>query len=279
LKYPEELIKYHENMTDDELVTLARQLRRDALGISNCSGTRSGHMGGHMSVAEIIAVLYGRHLRIGLDRAVLSKGHNSSTLYAALAFRGYFEREVLFTQMNHVDGLLQDQGSIAIPGIEAPSGSLGMGLGVCTGFAWSARYDKTGARAYAVLGDGECTEGEVWETAMYAAGAKLDNLIAIVDNNGYVISGKVSDITGFEPFAAKWAAFGWDVQEVDGQSITELTAALAKAEDPAYAVGKPRVIIAHTTKGYPLSRMMADPVNFHSAHLTDELYEEFLKEI
>lgn len=285
--YYEPLVAYHPEMTTEELKLLALQLRRDIIDIAQYSGTRSGHVGGEMSVADIMAVLYGSVLRLDpqnplweeRDRMILSKGHNSAAQYAALAFRGIIPREMLFNEMNTIQGILQEHSNMEIPGIEAPTGSLGMGLAAGAGMAWAAKKDGKDYRTYVVLGDGECTEGQVWESAMFAHAYGLDNLVAIVDYNKYIITGNIESIIHIEPFTDKWKAFGWDVSVIDGHDIGVIETVLKQAADPAYAPQKPRAIIANTIKGYPISFMMEDPINFHSAHMTDEYYKICMEEL
>ena len=253
----------------------------------NFAGTRSGHVGGEFSIADVMAALYGRYLRLkpdepqweGRDIMLLSKGHNSGVQYAALAFRGIISRDTLFNEMNKSTSLLQEHACTSIPGIEDPTGALGMGLSAGAGMAWAVKNDKKDNRVFVVLGDGECTEGQIWEAAMFANNYNLDNLTAVVDYNQYVITGNIQDIIHAGSFADKFKAFGWDVQVVDGHNMEEITRALDHALDLSYAPGRPRAIIANTVKGYPVSFMVKDPITYHSAHFNDEIYKKVMEEL
>ena len=285
--YYEPLVHYHENMSVEELKSLALQLRRDTTDLTNFAGTRSGHLGGEFSIADVMAALYGRYIRLDpknlrdpdRDIMILSKGHNSGVQYAALAFRDVISRETLLNEMNKSTSLLQEHSCPSIPGIEAPTGSLGMGLSAGAGMAWAQKKDGRDSHVFVVLGDGECTEGQVWEAALFANGYKLDNLTAIVDFNHYVITGNIEDIIHVGSFADKFASFGFDVQTVDGHNMEEIVAALDKTQDKNYAPGKPRAIIANTIKGYPISFMVEDPITYHSAKLNDEKYQKIMEEL
>lgn len=285
--YYEPLVEYHEGMNTKELEQLALQLRRDVADLINFAGTRSGHVGGEYSVADVMAALYGKYMRIDpkkldsedRDIMILSKGHNSGVQYAALAFRDIITKQTLLNEMNKSDSILQEHGCTTIPGIEAPTGALGMGLSAGAGMAWAAKNNGKDNNVYVVLGDGECTEGQVWEAAMFGNAYDLDNLVAIVDYNQHVITGDIEDIIQIGSFADKWKSFGWDVQEIDGHNMEEIVAALDNTKDKNYAPGKPRAVIAKTIKGYPISFMMDDPVTYHSAHFTDEIYKKCMEEL
>lgn len=283
---------YRENMTVKDLEDLALQLRRDIIELTWFSGTQSSHLGGELSVAEILAVLFGKILKLNpkdpgwedRDRIILSKGHTSGALYAAMAWRGFFEREALWNEFNRVNGRLQEHANMELPGIEAPTGSLGMGLSNGCGMAWAAKLKYRDTRppyhVYVVLGDGECTEGQTWESAMCAGHFKLDNLIAVVDYNKYIISGTTYQVMDLEPFTAKWESFGWHAQVVaDGHSVAELLGAVEKARDFDTAPCKPRVIIANTIKGKCISFIEENAVNWHAGHLDGKLYEQCKKEL
>ena len=281
------IIEYHENLSVDELKKVALQLRRDVANLINNAGNRAGHVGGEFSIADVMAALYGKYLRLDpenlmwedRDIMILSKGHNSGIQYAGLAFRNIISRETLFNEMNKSTSLLQEHSCPSIPGIEAPTGALGMGLSAGAGMAWAAKRDGRDTRLYVVLGDGECTEGQVWEAALFGTGYRLDNLTAIVDFNKYVITGNIEDIIHVGSFAEKFKAFGWDVQEIDGHNMEEIVKALDNTRDLSYAPGKPRAIIANTIKGYPISFMMEDPVTYHSAHFNDDIYRKVMEEL
>jgi transketolase len=278
-------------MGEQDLADLALQLRRDVIELTWFSGTESSHLGGELSMADIMAVLYGRILRLDpedpewedRDRIILSKGHASAILYAAMAWRGFFDRAKLWNEFNRVDGKLEEHANMELEGIEAPTGSLGMGLSNGCGMAWCAKHKGNGRfpshRVFVILSDGECTEGQTWEAAMLAGHLRLDNLITVVDYNKYIISGQTRDVLDLEPFSEKWRSFGWDVRMVNGHDIVELAEALETAREPSSAPGKPRILIADTVKGYPISFMMSDAVNWHAGHLNEDQYRRALEEL
>jgi len=282
---------YKAGMTEKELEDLALQLRRDVIELTYYSGTQSSHVGGELSAAEMIAVLYGYVLKLrpeqpeweDRDRLILSKGHCSALQYCAMAWRGYFGRDKLWNEFNRVDGALQEHANMELPGIEAPTGSLGMGLSNGCGMAWAAKlahkHKIPPYHVYVILGDGECTEGQTWESVMLAHQLRLDNLIAFVDYNKYIISASTYDVMDLEPFPAKWEAFGWHVQVVDGHSVAQIKDAVDRARRIDTAPGRPRVIIAHTQKGNPISFMMQDAINWHAGHLDDGLYKKCMEEL
>ena len=221
----------------------------------------SGHPGGSLSSSDILAVLYfGGVLRIDpqnplrpdRDRLVLSKGHAAPALYAALAERGFFPVETLLT-LRQMGSILQGHPDAKkTPGVEASTGSLGQGLSVGVGMALAGKLDKRDYRVWVLLGDGECEEGQVWEAAMAAAHYRLDNLTAIIDHNRLQIDGPVEKVMSPEPIGEKFKAFGWDVRTVDGHNVAEL---MRVFKEPPGAQGKPRAIVAETTKGKGVSFM------------------------
>jgi transketolase len=273
-----------------ELQQLARQLRRDVVELTRHSGTGSSHLGGELSLAEIIAVLYSGFLRLdpslpswqGRDRIVLSKGHASAIMYAAMAWRGFFPRERLFDQFNRVGGFLQEHVNMECPGAEVPTGSLGMGLSAGAGMAWGVRRVAENAGTapivYVILSDGDCQEGQTWEAAMAAAKYRLDNLVAVVDYNRLIVVGSVEQSVNLEPFRAKWEAFGWHAVEIDGHDIQAIVETLDATSSSSTAPGKPRVIIAHTLKGKGVSFMEGDNA-WHSGHPTEEQCMRALREL
>ena len=283
--------EYKKDMTDEDLETFALQLRRDVIELTYYSGTKSSHVGGELSAADIMAVLYGAVLKLDpknplwedRDRFILSKGHCSGLQYAAMAWRGYFDREKLFNEFNRIDGMLEEHANMELEGIEAPTGSLGMGLANACGMAYASkiRYKHllSPYNVYVMLGDGECTEGETWEGVMLGRQLKLDNLIAVVDYNKYIISASTYEVMDLEPFADKWRDFGWHVQRIDGHDIAMLRKAFKTAKDIDTAPCKPRVIIADTKKGMPVSFMMKDAINWHAGHLDEKLYNLCMKEL
>jgi transketolase len=275
-------------MSDKDLEELALQLRRDVIELTYYSGTKSSHLGGELSAADIMAVLYGAFLNLrpeepmwpGRDIMIMSKGHCSGLLYAAMAWRGYFKRTMLWNEFNRARGLLQEHCNLHLPGIEAATGSLGMGLANGCGYAWAMKHDKEESRrVYVVLGDGECTEGQTWEGMGLGAQLKLDNLIAIVDYNKHIISNTTYAVMDLEPFEARWKDFNWYAERIDGHNVTELRNALGRAKNPATAPGKPRVLICDTLKGKGIGFMEKDAFHWHAGHLDEQLRAECLKEL
>jgi transketolase len=275
----------------ETLRRLCAEFRRDLLDLTKQSGTGSSHIGGELSLVEILAVLFFHTLRLdpcnpewaGRDRFLLSKGHASAAMYVAMAWRGFFPRERLFDSFNRPHGILQEHVNMDTPGAEIPTGSLGMGLSAGAGMAWGARYRtrNEGAqpvRVVAVLSDGECTAGQTWEAAMAAAHFGLDNLVAIVDDNDRFVTGPRNAVMNLDPLAAKWTAFGWHVLEVDGHDLPALIDVLETAREPETATGRPRVVIAHTVKGKGVSFMEASD-GWHAGHLTAEQYRAAMAEV
>jgi transketolase len=275
----------------ETLRRLCREFRRDLLDLTKHSGTGSSHLGGELSLVELLAVLFFHTLRLdpanpewaGRDRFLLSKGHASAAMYVAMAWRGFFPRERLFDAFNRPHSILQEHVNPDTPGAEIPTGSLGMGLSAGAGMAWGARYRarKDGVPpvgVFAVLSDGECTAGQTWEAAMAAAHFGMENLVAVVDDNDRFVTGPRNDVMTLDPFAAKWSAFGWHVSEVDGHDLAAVTEALAQARRPETAPGKPRVILAHTVKGKGVSFMEASD-GWHAGHLTVEQYQAAMAEV
>ena len=247
------------------LVEVARQIRLAIVRTVNHA--RAGHLGGPLSAADMLAALYFHVLRIrpdeptwpDRDRFILSKGHSSVGLYAALALRGYFPVEELAT-FDAANSRLQGHPDMTrLPGLDMSSGSLGMGISAGVGMALGARLTGRDVRTYVMLGDGECQEGEVWEAAMTAARYGLDSLVAIVDHNrlqqyGWPGDGPDGRMPPQVPgeLVAKWSAFGWRVLEVDGHAMEAILAVL---EEAAHGDGRPTVVIAHTIKGKGVSFM------------------------
>ena len=264
----------------DELNTIARELRRDAIEMIFTAG--SGHPGGSLSEIEILTTLYflvlnhdpGNPTWPERDRFILSKGHASPGFYTVLAKCGYFPREELWT-FRKINSRIQGHTHIMTPGVEMNSGSLGQGLSFAVGTALAANLDKKKHRAYVLLGDGECDEGQIWEAAMSAAHYKLDNLTAFVDRNRIQNDRFTSQVMELEPLAAKWRAFGWKVLEVDGHDIAQIFDAAGKARRTR---GRPTVIIAHTVKGKGVSFMENNP-DFHGKAPTKDEYEQALREL
>jgi transketolase len=199
-------------------------------------------------------------------------------------FRGFFSREMLWNEFNRLGKKLQEHANMELPGIEAPTGSLGMGLSNGAGIAWASKFKYKGEappyHVYVILSDGECTEGQTWEAIMCASHLKLDNLVAVVDYNEYIISGTTHEVMELEPFAAKWESFGWHVQTVkDGHNVEELITAIEKARLHQISPGKPRVVIAKTVKGKGISFMEENAVEWHAGHLDEKLYSQCMREL
>jgi len=267
--------------SQEDLAAVALRLRRHIVTMIARAG--SGHPGGSLSAVEIVTALYWRVLHHrpadpawpGRDRLVMSKGHAAPVLYAALAECGYFPVSELATLRKLGSHLQGHADRTHTPGVEMSSGSLGQGLSFATGVALAGRLDRADWRVYALLSDGECDEGQTWEAVMAAAHFKADNLTAIVDRNGIQLSGFNRDIMNLEPFADKWAAFGWHVAEIDGHDINQILAAIDEAKK---VKGQPSVIIARTVKGKGVS-FMENNVDFHGKAPSAEQLEQALKEL
>jgi transketolase len=273
--------KPHDEHLIKRLNEIALALRRDSLIATTKAG--SGHPGGSLSAADILAALYFHHMRHDpenptwedRDRFILSKGHACPALYAALARAGYFPRETLWT-LRQVGSILQGHPDMRLtPGVEASTGTLGQGLSIGNGIALAARLDGKKHRVYVLLGDGELDEGQVWEAAMAAAHYKIDNLTAIVDFNSIQLDGPTSKIMSLKPVSDKWRAFGWEVTEINGHDMKEILDALDEAEQ---IKSKPAVIIAHTIKGKGVS-FMEGQVRYHGVALTEEELTRALEEL
>jgi transketolase len=239
------------------LGTVIKDLRKQVLTM--IAGAGSGHLGASLSVIDVLAILYFMRMKYDpknpewpeRDRLVLSKGHAAPALYAILAEAGFFPVEEL-NSLRELDSILPGHPVMSTPGVDASTGSLGQGLSMALGMAVAAKLDGLDHRVYALLGDGELNEGQIWESALTAAHLKLDNLTVIVDVNGFQLTGKTEDVKNLEPLDKKWAAFGWAVQEVDGHDPASILAALDSCD---HNKGSPSVIIARTTKGKGVSFM------------------------
>jgi len=230
---------------------LARRIRIHALRMTSIGG--GSHIAAVFSCADILAVLYGAILNVdpvvpespARDRFILSKGHAGAGLYAALAERGFFSTRKLLTHYQNGSELCGHV-SHELPGVDVSTGSLGHGLSIAAGMAYSATLKSASNRVFCLLSDGECDEGSTWEAALFSAHHGLSNLVAVVDYNRIQGIAPVSDVLELEPFAGKWAAFGWAVREVDGHNHEALRSAL---ESLPFESGKPSCLVAHTTKG------------------------------
>lgn len=264
-----------------EIAEKARRIRINALKAIHAA--KSGHPGGSLSSADILATLYFGELNIDpknpkmadRDKFVLSKGHAVPALYAALGERGFYEVSEMIT-LRQVGSKFQGHPNMnKVPGIEMSTGSLGQGFSAAVGMAIAGKIDKNPGRVYALTGDGELQEGIVWEAAMQAAHRKLDNLVAIVDLNGLQIDGKVSDVKCVCPVDEKFRSFGWNVINVDGHNFEELTTAFDEAKKCG---GVPTAIIAHTHKGKGVS-FMEDNAGWHGKAPSDEELAAAIEEL
>lgn len=242
-----------------------------------------GHIGGSLSVTDILVALYFNVLKIDpqnpqwedRDRLILSKGHGATAIYSTLAERGFFPPQDLKT-FGILDSRFQvHPDKTKVPGIEASTGALGQGLSVAAGMALAARLDGRDYHTYVILGDGEIQEGQIWEAAMFSAHYKLDNLTAILDYNNVQLMGNVSDIMEIAPVDAKWASFGWEIIKTDGHDMEEILTTLNKAKA---CKQKPAIIIADTTKGKGVS-FMESTCDWHGNVPTDDQYRQALEEL
>ena len=264
-----------------ELAEKARRIRINALKAIHAA--KSGHPGGSLSSADILATLYFGELNIDpknpkmadRDKFVLSKGHAVPALYAALGERGFYEVNEMMT-LRQVGSKFQGHPNMSkVPGIDMSTGSLGQGFSAAVGMAIAGKIDKNPGRVYVLTGDGELQEGIVWEAAMQAAHRKLDNLVAIVDLNGLQIDGKVSDVKCVCPVDEKFRSFGWNVINVDGHNFEELTTTFDEAKKCG---GVPTAIIAHTHKGKGVS-FMEDNAGWHGKAPSDEELAAAIEEL
>jgi transketolase len=260
---------------------LAKKIRLHALNMTSLGG--SSHIGSIFSMADILAVLYGKILRVDpknpkwedRDRFILSKGHAGGGVYAALAESGFFDVEKLKTHYQDGSDLSGHVSHKGIPGVELSTGSLGHGLGVGTGMAMAAKLDGRDNKVVVLLSDGECDEGSNWEAILFASHHKLDNLVAIIDYNKLQSLATVKTTLNLEPFATKWRAFGWQVVEADGHNHEDL---IAKLSNLPAKKNKPTVVIAHTTKGKGVS-FMENQVLWHYRTARGEEYDAALQEL
>ncbi len=274
-------MSYHPEALIVELEERARELRIDSLDMIYRRG--AGHPGGSLSVAEIMAALFFHKMRLDperpdwpeRDRFILSKGHASAILYAALARRGFFPMEDL-KQWGELSCHLQGHPDcLKTPGVEMTSGILGHGVAIGSGLALAARMNNLNYRVYVLLGDGECQAGVVWEGAMTAAKYRLANLTAIVDYNDVQLDGPVHEIMPLEPFVGKWQVFNWAVLEINGHNMRQVLEALDMADE---IHDRPTVIVAHTTKGKGVSFMENDS-HWHGVPPDDAQYAQAIAEL
>lgn len=262
-------------MTNLELEKTANEIRKSI--ITAVHSAKSGHPGGSLSSADIFTWLYFEEMNVDpsnprmadRDRFVLSKGHVAPGLYATLAEKGFFPKEDLVT-LRHTGSYLQGHPDMKhIPGVDMSSGSLGQGLSVAAGMAAAGKYDKKDYRVYALCGDGEIQEGQIWEAAMWAGYRKLDNLVVIVDNNNLQIDGPVDQVCSPYPLDKKFEAFNFHTINIDGNDFDEIRAAFSEARETK---GMPTAIIAKTIKGKGVS-FMENVVDWHGKAPNDEEYK------
>ncbi|MGM9619141.1 MAG: transketolase [Oscillospiraceae bacterium] len=267
-------------MNFDELTSLCRQMRRDIINMTANAG--SGHPGGSLSCVELMASVFCDRMHIDpanpydpdRDRFVLSKGHAAPCYYAALAARGFISRDE-YADFRQLHSRLQGHPDAKkIPGVDASTGSLGQGCAIAVGMALGTKHQGKSYQVYTILGDGECQEGEIWESFMAANHYKLDNLTVIIDNNGLQIDGTNDQVMSLGDLAAKLAAFGFEVYELeDGNDLRSIAAAL-----DAKVVGKPKCILAHTVKGKGVS-FMENQVGWHGKAPNEEQRKTALAEL
>jgi transketolase len=252
----------------DEITLRAIAARLRGRVIEMSYAAQAAHLGSALSCCDILAAAYWHALRIDPDRPddplrdrfILSKGHAAAALYAALAFRGFFDVAVLDTYCQNGGKLAEHPPAHGLPGVEAATGSLGHGLPIGAGMALAARIQNLAYRVFVVLSDGECNEGSVWEAAMFSAAQRLGNLCVVIDYNKWQATARSNDTLALAPLRDKWAAFGWDAHEVDGHDVVALARCLA--EIPARCDGRPVALIGHTVKGKGVS-FMEDDNNWH----------------
>ncbi len=264
-----------------QLMKTAVQVRMGVL--TGTFHAKSGHPGGSLSIADLLTYLYYNKMHVSAqnpddenrDRLVLSKGHTAPALYAVLAEKGYFDKKEL-ESLRHIGALLQGHPCIHIPGVDMSSGSLGQGISAACGMALAGKLNKKDYHVYTILGDGEIEEGQVWEAAMFASHYKLDNLTAIVDNNGLQIDGKITEVCSPESIDEKFRAFGWHVIVVDdAHDFDKIDAAFKEAET---ITGKPVAIIQKSIKGKGVS-FMENQVSWHGSAPNAEQYEQAMNEL
>lgn len=263
-----------------DLEVLSWDLRQHTLDIIMAGG--GGHIGGDMSLMNALLVLYENHLNVtpttvndpDRDRFVLSKGHSMETYYAILCHRGFLDLSDVTARFSKFGSPYIGHPNNKLPGIEMNSGSLGHGLPVCVGMALAGKRSGKSYRVYTIMGDGELAEGSVWEGAMAAGHYQLDNLCAVVDRNKLQISGTTEEVMSHEPLGERFAAFGWNVIAVNGDSIAELDRAYTQAKEVTV---KPTVIISNTTKGYG-SPLMENKAGWHHHLPTAEEHEQIRRD-
>ena len=256
----------------------SKELRKTIIKILEAAGR--GHVGASFSLVEMMRVLYDDILKYDAknptwkdrDRCILSKGHGCLALYVMLAEKGFFPQEELY-KFCKSDGILGGHPEHKVAGVEASTGSLGHGLSIGVGMAIHGKYEKTNHRIFVVIGDGESNEGSIWEAALSAAKHKLDNLTVLVDYNKHQSYASTYEVLDLEPFADKWRAFGFSVQEVDGHSVEELKTTLKKVP---FAANQPSALICHTVKGKGVAFCEGNMKWHHKSKIADEEIQSLL---
>ncbi len=270
-----------DNKRKTELAVIANKIRRDA--VLAVYSAKSGHPGGSLSIADLLALLYFEVMNIdpknpkmeNRDRFVLSKGHTAPALYSALALRGFFPEEDIKT-FRHIDSYLQGHPDMnKVPGVDMSTGSLGQGVSAAGGMALAAKLDGKDYRVYTVLGDGELEEGQVWEQAMFAAHYKLDNMTAFIDFNGLQIDGDITEVMNPTPIDKKFEAFGWHTIVTDAHDFDKLAAAIDEAKATK---GKPTAVIMKSVKGKNVS-FMENNAAWHGSAPNEEQFKAAMAEL
>lgn len=270
-----------DHQTKKQLAMAATRIRMAA--IEGTFHAKSGHPGGSLSIADTLAYLYFKEMRVDpanphwadRDRLVLSKGHTAPALYGALALKGYFSESEICT-LRHVGSILQGHPDMKhVPGVDMSTGSLGQGISAAVGMALSAKMDKADWRVYTILGDGEIEEGQVWEAAMFASAKNLTNLCVVVDNNNLQIDGTVEEVNSPYPIPEKFAAFGFNVIIIDGHDFDQIEAAFAAARA---CTDKPTAIIQKSIKGKGVS-FMENQASWHGTAPNQEQHEQAMNEL
>ncbi len=258
----------------------ARKMRIDILEMIRAAG--SGHPGPAFSIVEIMAFLYFHQMHLDAknpkweerDRIVLSKGHASPTLYAAMYEKGYFDEKVMLS-LRKMGSPLQGHPSSKMTGVDATTGSLGLGLSQAVGMAIGAKILNSNVKVYAIIGDGECDEGQIWEAALFASHHQLDNLIVFVDNNHDQYEGEVCKVLNLEPLDKKWLSFGWHTKKINGHDFEEINDFVNECEN---IKSSPHIAIAQTIKGFGVTFMQGNSA-FHARALTDEEHQAAISEL
>ena len=266
-----------------DLKSMCAKVRENVITTIGTFGV--GHIGGCLSIVDLLVVLYEKHMRVdpqnpkmeGRDRLIVSKGHAGPAVYSMLAEKGYFDRSLLLTLNQNGTRLPSHCDMYKTPGIDMTTGSLGQGFSCAIGAAIGAKLRKDGAYIYTIIGDGESQEGQIWEGAMFAAHQKLNNLIAFTDYNNMQIDGDVSDVCDLAPLADKWRAFGWNTIELkDGHDLDAIDAAIQNGKDQT---DKPTMVILNTVKGKGVKFIEEIGYGNHSITMTPELMEQALAEV